>query len=265
MSTQTKMSLRITAAIGLLFLAASGQFAFAQAPVQPNDVRKQLNQTSQPAETQAQPKTPTAAKPPAGKPATNNSAQSRPAQAASQTQAKTPVPATAKAQPGRPGVAAPVKAASTELSPAGASKAVALPAAQRKATGAVAVAQKATAPPQPERVSVARRDPFDPLIGKNKDTPAGPQAPLPAGKPGLMVASLQIDGIVKQSNSMIAIVSNPQMRVYFLREGDRLYDGEVEHITMEGVSFHETGKDAFGKPVERELTKRLYPTPGEQQ
>jgi hypothetical protein len=253
MSTQTKMSLRITAAIGLLFLAASGQFAFAQAPVQPNDVRKQLNQTAQPAETQPQPKTPTAAKQPAGKPA----------QAA--TQAKTPVPATAKAQPGRPGVAAPVKAASTELSPAGASKAVALPAAQRKATAAVAVAQKATAPPEPERVSVVRRDPFDPLIDKNKGEVAGPQAPLPAGKPGLMVASLRIDGIVKQSNSMIAIVSNPQMRVYFLHEGDRLYDGNVEHITMEGVSFHETGKDAFGKPVERELTKRLYPTPGEQQ
>jgi hypothetical protein len=252
MSTQTKTSLRITAAIGLLFLAASGQFASAQSPVQPNDVRKQLNQTAQPAETQAQPKTPTAAKQPAGKPA----------QAASQTQAKTPV----KAQPGKTGVAAPVKAASTELSPAGASKAAALPAAQKKATASEAVAQKATATPEPERVSVVRRDPFDPLIDKNKgEVAGGPQAPLPAGKPGLMVASLRIDGIVKQSNSMIAIVSNPQMRVYFLREGDRLYDGNVEHITMEGVSFHETGKDAFGKPVERELTKRLYPTPGEQQ
>jgi hypothetical protein len=54
--------------------------------------------------------------------------------------------------------------------------------------------------------------------------------------------------------------------VYFLREGDHLYDGNVEHITMEGVSFHETGKDAFGKAVERESTKRLYSTtPGEQQ
>jgi hypothetical protein len=64
---------------------------------------------------------------------------------------------------------------------------------------------------------------------------------------------------------MIAVVSNPQMRVYFLREGDHLYDGEVEHITMEGVSFHQAGKDAFGKAIERESTKRLYPTSGEQQ
>jgi len=28
---------------------------------------------------------------------------------------------------------------------------------------------------------------------------------------------------------------------------------------MDGVSFHEMGKDAFGKPVERKRTKRLYP------
>ena len=67
-----------------------------------------------------------------------------------------------------------------------------------------------------------------------------------------MIATLRVDGIVHGPNGMIAVVSNPQMRVYFLREGDHLYDGDVEHITMEGVSFHETGKDAFGKPVERE-------------
>jgi hypothetical protein len=63
---------------------------------------------------------------------------------------------------------------------------------------------------------------------------------------------------------MLAVVSNPQHRVYFLREGDKLYDGSVDHITLEAVSFHEIGKDAFGKPVEREVTKRLYATSGEQ-
>jgi hypothetical protein len=35
---------------------------------------------------------------------------------------------------------------------------------------------------------------------------------------------------------------------------------------MEGISFHQTGKDPFGKPVEREIDKRLYPiTSGELQ
>jgi hypothetical protein len=63
---------------------------------------------------------------------------------------------------------------------------------------------------------------------------------------------------------MIAVVSNPQMRVYFLREGDNLYDGQVAKISLEAVSFHQSGKDPFGAPIEHDVTKRLYPTPGEQ-
>ena len=54
-------------------------------------------------------------------------------------------------------------------------------------------------------------------------------------------------------------------RTYFLREGDQLYDGRVEKIAMDGVSFHEVGKDAFGKPVERQVNKRIYSSAGEQQ
>ena len=33
---------------------------------------------------------------------------------------------------------------------------------------------------------------------------------------------------------MIAVVSNPEQRVYFVREGDRLYDGDVEKIGLRG-------------------------------
>ena len=62
---------------------------------------------------------------------------------------------------------------------------------------------------------------------------------------------------------MIAVVSNPQQRVYFLREGDQLYDGTVEKIGLNEVSFHEAGKDPFGKPVEREVSKPLNVTSGE--
>jgi len=63
---------------------------------------------------------------------------------------------------------------------------------------------------------------------------------------------------------MIAVVANPQRGVYFLREGDALFDGRVEHINMDAVTFHEVGKDAFGNPVEREVTKKLNPSSGEQ-
>jgi Tfp pilus assembly protein PilP len=88
---------------------------------------------------------------------------------------------------------------------------------------------------------------------------------LPPGKGGLQVGTLKVDGIVHGPNGMIAVVSNPQQRTYFLREGDQLYDGRVDKIAMDGVSFHETSKDAFGKPVERSVNKRIYSTAGEEQ
>jgi hypothetical protein len=110
---------------------------------------------------------------------------------------------------------------------------------------------------------LARRDPFESLV--SRQTAAGMAKNLPPGKAGLQVSTLRLDGIVKSSNGMIAVVSNPQARTYFLRDGDQLYDGRVEKIAMDGVSFHELGKDAFGKPVERQVNKRIYASAGEQQ
>jgi hypothetical protein len=109
---------------------------------------------------------------------------------------------------------------------------------------------------------LARRDPFESLLSRQQ---AGAGKNLPPGKAGLQVSTLRLDGIVRAPNGMIAVVSNPQARSYFLREGDQLYDGRVEKIAMDGVSFHEVGKDAFGKPIERQVSKRIYASAGEQQ
>jgi len=106
-----------------------------------------------------------------------------------------------------------------------------------------------------------KRDPFAPLVNDKK--PSGP--PLPPGKAGLVIATVHVDGTVKAANGMLAVVTNPDQRTYFLREGDRLYDGDVEKIGLDGVTFKENSKDAFGKPVERLVTKRIYPSAGEQQ
>jgi hypothetical protein len=129
-----------------------------------------------------------------------------------------------------------------------------------KRSAAAGESAASTAPEQ----KVARRDPFESLVGREK-AQAELSKNLPPGKAGLQVASLRLDGIVKAPNGMIAVVTNPQARTYFLREGDQLYDGRVEKIAMDGVSFHEIGKDAFGKPVERQVNKRIYSSAGEQQ
>ena len=108
---------------------------------------------------------------------------------------------------------------------------------------------------------VAKRDPFVPLVNEKKT--GGPA--LPPGKAGLVIATVRVDGTVKAASGMLAVVTNPDQRTYFIREGDRLYDGDVEKIGLDGVTFKENSKDAFGKPVERLVTKRIYPSAGEQQ
>ncbi|HTZ48509.1 MAG TPA: pilus assembly protein PilP [Verrucomicrobiae bacterium] len=118
--------------------------------------------------------------------------------------------------------------------------------------------------PAESEAKVARRDPFESLTAR-QDQASKIAANLPPGKAGLQVASLRLDGIVKSPNGMIAVVTNPQQRTYFLREGDQLYDGKVDKIALDGVSFDEVGKDAFGKPVERQVNKRIYSSAGEQQ
>jgi len=129
---------------------------------------------------------------------------------------------------------------------------------QAKAPGKAAAAQT------PATVTVAnKRDPFLPLISDKKET-GGPEH-LPPGKAGLVVATVRVDGTIKSPEGMLAMVSNPEQHVYFIHEGDQLYDGDVEKIAIDGVTFRENSKDAFGKPVERLITKRLYPSAGEQQ
>ncbi len=217
----------ITLGLGILIAAATPGLRAQVNPSTPNKVKSAVGQAGKPAPQAAKPAAPTATKP--------------------APQAAKPAGKPAGKPAAKPGAKA------------GAKKARAKPAVK-------AVEKRATPGSKPaaaeSEVKLARRDPFESLLGRQQ----GKGAPnLPPGKAGLQVSTLRLDGVVKAPNGMIAVVSNPQARTYFLREGDHLYDGSVEKITMDGVSFHEEGKDAFGKPVERQVNKRLYASPGEQQ
>jgi Tfp pilus assembly protein PilP len=223
----------ITLGIGIL-IAAFAPGARAQSkPATPAGAKPAAAATKPPAQA-AQPAAKPAAKPaaPAAKPAPQTS-----------KPAAQPAMKTAATSAAKPAVKAPRKPASKSV--------------ERPASGGVPAAAES-------EVKQARRDPFESLVNRQQ-AQAKAMANLPPGKAGLQVSTLRLDGIVKSPNGMIAVVSNPQARTYFLREGDHLYDGSVEKISMDGVSFHEEGKDAFGKPVERQVNKRIYSSPGEQQ
>jgi len=154
---------------------------------------------------------------------------------------------------------------STAAKPAATKPKAAKPAKASKGETAAAKAAPATtaanAAPEEKKIEVeGKRDPFVPLLASEKSN-----LHLPPGKAGLVIGTVRVDGAVRSPNGMIAVVSNPEQRVYFVREGDRLYDGNVETIGLDGVTFREMTKDAFGKPVERVVTKRIYATAGEQQ
>jgi len=232
------MRLAITVMTGIL-LATAGSSVHAQsAPAAPpKTVTKPAAQGAAPA---AKPATPPAAAPkPAAKPSAQTPAPKVPAP-------KAPAPA-ATAKPAAAPKAAPAVA-----------KPVRKPAVRKTSSSAPA----GTA--EPSEAKISRRDPFESLTSR-QEAAARAGANLPPGKAGLQVGTLRLDGIVRAPNGMIAVVTNPQARTYFLREGDQLYDGRVEKIAMDGVSFHEVGKDAFGKPVERQVNKRIYSSAGDQQ
>jgi hypothetical protein len=282
--------------LAVLCLAPTGMLLAAQQPAAtPGAVRTMLNQSA-PAKPAAGP----VSAPPGGSastapaapkqaqntkpaapasPATGAVKTSAPAQATSSAAAK---PTTSPAPAGKPGSSTTASSNAGAVKPVVAAKPAATvaakpgssvpPSSKLKTVSTPVTAAKADVPtsatipavtPVAAHENIARRDPFEPLLGKDKGGAAGPMN-LPAGKPGLLISSLRIDGIVNGPNGMIAIVTNPQERVYFLREGDRLYDGQVQHITMDGISFHQSGKDPFGNSVEREVAKRLNSIPGEQ-
>jgi len=212
--------------LALSAVLATSVFAQDHPNVQPNAVRDQLMKQT-PGTSQPQSAPPPPATPTAKGPAP--AASKAPAKAPVKPAAKTPADAKNAAKPGSGQLAAktPVEKPATEK-------------------------------------SAVRRDPFDTLLTKASASNAPPENLLP-GKAGLIVGTLRINGIVRSPNGMIAVVANPQQRVYFLREGDKLYDGSVSKIALDAISFNEIGKDAFGKQLARVVTRRLYPSPGEQQ
>ncbi len=237
------MRLAITVMTGILLATAGSSLHAQSAPAAPpKAAAKPAAQAATPA-----PKPTTQAPPPAAKPA------AKPVAPPAAAQKPTPKPAAQAAMPKTPSKPATApKAAKTAAKPAK------KPAAKKTASSTP------TGTAEPSEAKVSRRDPFESLTSR-QEAAARAGANLPPGKAGLQVGTLRLDGIVRAPNGMIAVVTNPQARTYFLREGDQLYDGRVEKIAMDGVSFHEIGKDAFGKPVERQVNKRIYSSAGEQQ
>jgi hypothetical protein len=107
-----------------------------------------------------------------------------------------------------------------------------------------------------------RRDPFlNPLLTKksskpNEDEEESRGAP-PPGIGGTLIAQATLQGISLRDNGKVAIVRGADTRAYFLREGDRLFDGYLKTINADSITLIRETRMKSGKVINQDVTKRL--------
>jgi hypothetical protein len=105
-----------------------------------------------------------------------------------------------------------------------------------------------------------RPDPFLNPLTKRKKADVDEELPrgdAPPGIAGMTSNEVELLGLSLSSESKTAAFRGTDKRVYFLHEGDRLFDGYVKTIRVDSVLLiHET-KLRSGKVLTQEITKRL--------
>lgn len=99
------------------------------------------------------------------------------------------------------------------------------------------------------------RDPFvSPLAAA---AARGPGAGCTTGKRCLLVDQIVLKGIVQMRTGNFALVENISKRPYVLHENDSLFNGSVVKITGDSVVFREQSNDILGRPISKEVVKKV--------
>jgi Tfp pilus assembly protein PilP len=150
--------------------------------------------------------------------------------------------AVSAAKPGVPVTAKAVVPATTKIA-----------ADEKPASGSKSVeAPKAPKPEEKKWAMSGKRDPFfSPVV--QQPTGSG----CSTGKKCLEIGQINLRGVVKSDSGFIAVVTNTLNKAYFLHENDPVFNGYVMRITGDSVVFQETVPDKLGKPLTREVVKRI--------
>lgn len=106
--------------------------------------------------------------------------------------------------------------------------------------------------------SEGRRDPFISLQ-RPVSAPSGPRV-RPRGMEGFLIQETALKGIVATPDGYVAMLLGPDNKSYFVRVGQRLYDGAI--IAMDGatVTMRQEVTDPLATQKTREVVKTLYPS-----
>jgi Tfp pilus assembly protein PilP len=107
-----------------------------------------------------------------------------------------------------------------------------------------------------------RRDPFiNPLLVKKRDKPLEDEEISrglpPPGIAGTYIAQATLQGIATRDTGKIAVFRGADSRAYFLRKGDKLFDGYLKDIHDDSVTLVRETKLRSGKILTQDVTKRL--------
>jgi hypothetical protein len=109
--------------------------------------------------------------------------------------------------------------------------------------------------PKPEEKKWAMSGKRDPFFSPIVQAPTG--SGCSTGKKCLEIGQINVRGVVKSESGFIAVVTNSLNKAYFLRESDPVFNGYVVRITGDTVVFQEQVVDKLGKPLTREVVKRI--------
>jgi type IV pilus assembly protein PilP len=102
-----------------------------------------------------------------------------------------------------------------------------------------------------------RRDPF---ISLNRRIEGGERGVRPEGIEGFLIQELALKGVVKTPEGYISMLEGPDARSYFVRIGQKVYDGVVIAMDGSSVTFRQDVTDPLSPVRTREMRKDLYPS-----
>ena len=101
-----------------------------------------------------------------------------------------------------------------------------------------------------------RRDPFVSLAKPvaTDDTARGPKPP---GIQGFLLQETSLKGVVKNIDGWIAVLEGPDKKGYFVRVGQRLYDGVITAVDAAGLTFRQEITDPLSPAKSRDIRRLL--------
>ena len=102
-----------------------------------------------------------------------------------------------------------------------------------------------------------RRDPFVNLLRPVSETGLRTR---PQGIEGMLIQELALRGIVRDKTGFVAMLADPQNKAYFVRVGQRVFDGVITAIDASTVLFRQEVTDPLATVRTRDVRKTLYPS-----